>query len=134
MGTIYVARSAKFSEWASDVGLSKNVFKLGYADEPVEDAVKANWGGADDWTIVGKKAADGLDEAELIAKMARKEKMIDPVYYPRLKGATGIFKVPQDRVENGIIVALTMANDALPKSLRVKPTDFADYIIQNALK
>ncbi len=52
MGAIYVARSAKFSEWASDVGLSKNVYRVGYADEPVEEVVKANWGGFDDWTIV----------------------------------------------------------------------------------
>ena len=93
MGTLYVARSAKFSEWASDVGLSKNVFKVGYTDEPGREAIEAGWGGADDWTIVGKKAVDGLDEAELIAKLARKEKLIDPTYYPRLKGATGIFKV-----------------------------------------
>src|SRR6185437_5803448 len=67
MGTIYVARSATFSEWASDVGLSKNVFKLGYTDEPPEEVVKANWGGAEDWTIVKKKAADSLDEAEMVA-------------------------------------------------------------------
>jgi hypothetical protein len=134
MGTLYVARSAKFSDWASDVGLSKNVFKLGYTEEPVEELVKAGLGGADDWAIVGEKAADGIDEAALIAKIARKEKLIDPTYYPRLKGATGIFKVAQDHVENSIIVAKSMANDALPKSLKVKPTDFADYLIQNALK
>lgn len=134
MGAIYVARSAKFSEWASDVGLSKHVYKIGYTDEPLEEVVKANWGGMDDWTIVRKKPADGFDEAALIAKMARKEKMIDPVYYPRLKGVAGIFKVAQDHVENGIVIAKTMANDALPKSLRLKPTDFADYLIQNALK
>ncbi|HEX4113474.1 MAG TPA: hypothetical protein VH020_13150, partial [Stellaceae bacterium] len=109
MGTLYVARSAKFSDWASDVGLSKNVFKLGYTDEPVEDVVKTGWGGADDWAIVGEKAADGIDEAALIAKIARKEKLIDPTYYPRLKGATGIFKVAQDHVENSIIVAKSMA-------------------------
>jgi hypothetical protein len=134
MGAIYVARSAKFSEWASDVGLSKHVYRLGYTDESVEEVIKANWCGFDDWTIVGKKTADGVDEAELVAKLARKEKMIDPVYYPRLKGATGIFKVAQDHVENSIIVAKTMANDALPKSLRVKPSDFAAYVIENVLK
>ena len=134
MGAIYVARSAKCSEWASDVGLSKNVYRLGYTDEPVDEVLKANWGGFDDWTIVRKKTAEGVDEAGLVAKLARKERMIDPTYYPRLKGATGIFKVAQDHVENSIIVARTMTNDALPKSLRVKPTDFAAYLIENALK
>jgi hypothetical protein len=134
MGTLYVARSAKFSDWASDVGLSKNVFKLGYTEEPIEDLVKAGWGGADDWTILGKKDADGLDEAELVAKMARREKMIDPNYYPRLKGATGIFKVSPEKVENSILVAKSMADETIAKLPKLKPTDFADYLIQNALK
>jgi hypothetical protein len=134
MGTLYVARSANFAEWASDVGLSKNVFKVGYTEEPVEEVVKANWGGAEDWTILRKKAAEGLDETELVAKLAGREKMIDPAYYPRLRGVTGIFKVPPEKVENAIIVAKSMANEALPKSLKAKPTDFADYLIQNALK
>ncbi len=134
MGTIYVARSAKFSGWASDVGLSKNVFKVGYTDEAPEEALKANWGGADDWTIVKKKAVDGPDEVELIAKLARKEKMIDPTYYPRLKGCTGIFKVVPDKVENSILVAKSMADETISKLPKLKPADFADYLIQNALK
>ena len=66
--------------------------------------------------------------------MARREKMIDPAYYPRLRGATGIFKIPPDKVESSIIVAKSMANEALPKSLKAKPGDFADYLISNALK
>ncbi len=134
MGTIYVARSANFSEWASDVGLSKNVFKVGYTDEPVEELVSAGWGGTDDWAVLGKKAADGLDEAELIAKLAGKEKMIDPNYYPRLKGATGFFKVPPEKVENSILVAKSMADETISKLPKLKPADFADYLIQNALK
>jgi hypothetical protein len=134
MGTLFVARSAKFSDWASDVGLSKNVFKFGYTDAPVEDLVKAGWGGMDDWTLLGEQAADDLDEAELIAKLARKEKLIDPTYYPRLKGATGIFKVLPDKVENSIIVAKSMADETISKLPKLKPADFADYLIQNALK
>ena len=31
MGVIYVARSANFSKWASEVGITKHVFKIGYA-------------------------------------------------------------------------------------------------------
>lgn len=134
MGMLYVARSAKFAEWASDVGLGKNVFKVGYTAQPLDEVLKANWGGADDWTVVRKKAADGLDEAEMIAKLAHKEKMVDPTYYPRLKGATGIFKLTPDRVENSILVAKTMANETISKLPKLKPTDFADYLIQNALK
>ena len=33
MGVIYVARSVKFSKWASDAGITKNVFKIGYSDD-----------------------------------------------------------------------------------------------------
>jgi hypothetical protein len=134
MATIYVARSAHFADWASDVGLSKFVFKFGYTEEPVEELVKAGWCGSDDWTLLRKKAADGLDEAELIAKLARREKMIDPTYYPRLKGTTGIFKIVPDKVENSILVAKSMADEAISKLPKLKPLDFADYLIQNALK
>jgi hypothetical protein len=134
MAVLYVARSAKFSEWASDVGLSKHVFKVGYAEEPIDDLVAAGWCGADDWTMVKKRAADGLDEAEILVRLQRKEKMIDPVYYPRLRGATGIFKVPPEHVENHIFVAKSMANEALPKAMKLKPIDFADYLIHNVLR
>jgi hypothetical protein len=134
MGTLYVARSAKFSEWASDVGLSKYVFKVGCTDEPLDELLKANWGGADDWTIVRKQAADGIDEAELIVRLTRKEKMIDPNYYPRLRGVTGFFKVAPDKVENSILVAKSMADETISKLPKLKPADFADYLIQNALK
>ena len=134
MAELYVARSPSFSEWASDVGLSKHVFKVGVTDEPVEDVVKAGWGGASDWTLVRKRTIDGLTEAEILARLARKEKPIDPNYYPRLRGAAGIFKVLPEHVENHIFVSKSMANEALPKAFKVKPTDFADYLIHNALK
>ncbi|HEY5209334.1 MAG TPA: hypothetical protein VIJ42_07810 [Stellaceae bacterium] len=134
MGTIYVARSARFSDWASDVGLSKFVFKVGYTEDPVEELVSAGWCGLGDWTLVRKKTAEGLDEAALIAKLARKEKLIDSTYYPRLKGATGMFKVLPDKVENSILVAKSMADEAISKLPKLKPLDFADYLIQNALR
>src|SRR5207249_2395938 len=40
MSTLYVARSANTSNWASDVGLSKHVFKVGLANEAELRAVK----------------------------------------------------------------------------------------------
>jgi hypothetical protein len=134
MGVIYVARSAKFSKWASDVGLSKHVYKLGYSDEDPRLLVEKGWGGEGDWTLLRKREVEGVSEEEVIQRLARKEKMVDPVYYPRLKGAAGIFKVPPEHVENHILVSRAMAGDAERVELKLKPADFADYLIHNALR
>jgi hypothetical protein len=132
MGTIYVARSAKLSKWASDVGLSKNVFKLGYTEEPVKQLVEAGWAGESDWVLVKKEEADGLDEEALIARLAEKSKLIDPNFYPKLKGARGIFKVLPEHVENHIVVSRAMAGHELLETGKLKPADFALYMIKNA--
>lgn len=133
MGMIYVARSVKLGKWASDVGLSKNVFKVGYTEEDPKAIVAKGWAGESDWSIVRKQDADGLGEDEIVARLARKEKMIDPTYYPRLRGATGIFKVSPEHVENHILVSRVMSGASERAELKLKPTDFADYLIQNAL-
>ena len=49
MGVIFVARSAKFGKWASDVGLSKNVFKVGYSEDDPKSVIEKGWGGETDW-------------------------------------------------------------------------------------
>lgn len=134
MGVIYVARSVKFSKWASDVGLSKHVYKLGYSEEDPKALVEKGWGGESDWSLLRKRDSEGLSEEEVIQRMARKEKMVDPTYYPRLKGAAGIFKVPPEHVENHILVTRAMAGDAERIELKLKPADFADYLIHNALR
>jgi hypothetical protein len=134
MAVIYVARSVKFGKWASDVGLSKHVYKVGIAEGDPKPLVEQGWGGETDWAIVKKREVEGVTEDEAIQRLQRKEKMVDPTYYPRLRGATGIFKVPPEHVENHIIVARTMAGQNDRAELKLKPADFADYLIHNALR
>ena len=134
MGVIYVARSVKFGKWASDVGLSKHVFKVGCSDGDPKAVVEQGWGGESDWAILRKREAEALSEEAVIERLQRKEKMIDPNYYPRLRGAAGIFKVLPEHVENHIIVTRTMAGQSERAELKLKPADFADYLIHNALR
>ncbi|MDE2228378.1 MAG: hypothetical protein KGL11_04975 [Alphaproteobacteria bacterium] len=132
MGAIYVARSAKLGKWASDVGLSKHVYKLGYGDEDLKALVALGWAGEDDWQLVKSIAADGLDEAQLIERVARREKPIDPRYYPRIRDAAGLFKVDPAHVENHILVARALAGEAERVAIKLKPADFATYLIDLA--
>lgn len=134
MGTIYVAKSAKLGKWGSDVGLSKHLFKIGYTEAPLKPLVDAGWAGETDWAVVKKEPADGIDEAALIGRLAQKEKMVDPNFYPKLKGATGIFKVPPTHVEDHIVVARAMAGIQSIDPEKLKPADFGAYLIHNALK
>ena len=134
MGIIYVARSAKFSKWASDVGLGKHVFKVGLLDGDPKSVVEKGWASESDWSLVKKRDVEGLAEEEALARLARKEKMIDPVYYPRLRGATGIFKISPEHVENHILLGRVMAGESERIELKLKPGDFAEYLIQNALR
>ena len=46
MTTVYVARSAKLQKWASDVGLSKHVYKLGCTDGDLKALIASGWAGA----------------------------------------------------------------------------------------
>jgi hypothetical protein len=132
MPTLYVARSASTSQWASDVGLSKHVFKVGVTEDDPKEVVARGWAGAADWTLVKMQETD-LTEAEAIERLARKEKMIDPNLYPRLKGATGVFKVLPAHVENQMMVQRALAGGSEElKAVKAKPADFADYLIRNA--
>lgn len=132
MATLYVARSAKLGKWASDVGLSKNVFKIGCTDEPLKPLLEAGWCGESDWTLVKKETVEGLDEEQAIARLAQKAKLIDPNFYPKLKGARGVFKVLPEHVENHIVVSRAMAGHELLETGKLKPADFAAYLIHNA--
>lgn len=132
MASIYVARSVKAGKWASDVGLGKHIYKLGVTDDDPKQVAALGWAGESDWSIVRAEAVEGLDEEEAIDRMASKERMIDPNLYPRLKGARGVFRVNPVKVENHIVVGRALAGESDLKALKLKPVDFATYMIANA--
>jgi hypothetical protein len=134
MGILYVARSAKLARWASDVGLGRHVYKIGIVEGDPKAVAAEGWAGETDWTIVRKRTADGLSEEDALARLARKEKMIDPNLYPKLKGALGVFRLTAPQVENHLLVTRALAGDGGPAAIKLKPADFADYLIHNALR
>jgi len=132
MPSIFVARSVKTSKWGSDVGLGKHVYKVGIADGDPKLAAEAGWAGESDWSIVKAEPIEGLDEEEMLNRLATKERMIDPSLYPKLKGAHGVFRLNEIKVENHIVVSRALAGDSETKELKLKPVDFAAYLIHNA--
>jgi hypothetical protein len=133
MPILYVARSAKLGKWASDVGLGKNVYKVGVTEGDPKELAAAGWAGETDWTIVRKIPVEDLPE-EALERLSRKEKMIDPNLYPKLKGATGVFRLTPARIENHIMVTRALAGQSDRVAIKLKPTDYADYLIHNALR
>jgi hypothetical protein len=134
MPVLFVARSVKLSRWASDVGLGKHVYKVGVADGDPKGRAAAGWAGESDWKIVKSREVEGLEEEEAIGRLARKERMLDPNLYPKLKGATGVFRLRAEQVENHILVTRALAGDSDRLELKLKPADFADYLMHNAVR
>jgi hypothetical protein len=134
MAILYVARSAKLGRWASDVGLGRHVYKVGVSDGDPKPLAAAGWAGETDWTILRKQAVEGLDEEEALTRLARKERLVEPHLYPKLKGANGVFRLTADRVENHLLVTRALAGDGGRAEIKLKPADFADYLIHNALR
>jgi len=134
MPVLYVARSAKLARWAFDVGFGKHLYKLGVSEDDPKGLAAAGWAGESDWKIVRQEEVEGLSEAEAIDRLARKERMIDPNLYPKLKGAAGVFRVSADHVENHIIVSRALAGDSDRLDLKLKPADFAAYLVHNATR
>lgn len=133
MPVLYVARSAQLSRWSSDVGLGRHTYKVGVADDPKAEAA-AGWAGESDWKIVKTQPIEDLTESEALDRLGRKEKMIDPNLYPKLKGAIGVFRVSAPHVENHIVVSRALAGDSDRLDLKLKPADFAAYLIHNATR
>ena len=134
MPVLYVARSAKLARWSSDVGFGKHLYKVGVSDEDPKDLATAGWAGEADWKIVRQEPVEGLDESAVIERLGRREKMIESRLYPKLKGAGGVFRVSPEHVENHIIVGRALAGDSDRLELKLKPADFAAYLIHNATR
>ena len=134
MPSLYVARSVKMGKWGSDVGLGKHVYKLGISDDDPKALAAAGWAGEADWKIVRKDEVEGLSEAETLGRIGKKERMIDPNIYPKLKGAAGVYRVSAQHVENHILVSRALAGASDRLDLKLKPADFAAYLVHNALR
>lgn len=135
MSVIFVARSANISKWAADVGLGKHILKLGVAVDKVaaKTAAEAGWAGENDWRLAAVEEAADIDEAAALAGVARKEKLVDPTYYPRVKGEGGIVRVNIAHVQNALLVSQAMESADQPLTApKVKPKDVADYVIRLA--
>lgn len=136
IAVVFVAKSRGLAQWGSDVGLTKHLYKLGIAPGSAQAAVKAlNEGacaGETDWTLVAKETAESAGEEAALERLARKEKMVDPALYPKLKGARGVFKVKLANVENYFLVQSALAGEEL-KAAKPTPKEIALYLIRNAL-
>ncbi len=135
MATVFVAKSQGLAKWGNDVGLSKHVYKIGVTDEKPEDAVEglnaAQCAGQSDWRLLKKQEAGDIDEATVLARMAQKEKPVDPKYYPKLRGDLGIFKVKLGNVENSLLMKQALAGREFTV-IKPKPADIGAYLIEVA--
>ena len=93
MPVLFVARSVKLGRWASDVGLGKHVYKVGLAEDDPKTLAAAGWAGETDWKIVRSREVEGVSEEDVLERLARKERMLDPNLYPKVKGQPGFFRL-----------------------------------------
>lgn len=134
MATIFVARSANLSQWGSDVGLGKNLFKVGICDGDPAEILAVGIAGEKDWTLVKKQADIDLTEEEMVERLSKRQKRVDPTYYPRIKGEAALFKVVDSDVQCHIVLARAMAGESEKTPIKLKVADFANYLISNALR
>jgi hypothetical protein len=135
MAAVYVARSQNLQQWASDVGLTPHLYKVGVASVLAESAVESlnatKFAGESDWMLLKAQDAD-IDEAAVLERIGRKEKLVDPAHYPRLGGASGIVKVKLANVQSRLLVQRMMAGEE-EKAIKPKPADVAAHLLQDAV-
>jgi hypothetical protein len=140
MTVVFVASSKALAEWGDEVGLTKHLYAVGVAEGDAEAAVAAlnerDYAGVNDWRLLKEQESDGfeaVDERKVWDRVARREKPVDPLYYPKIQGAEGIFKVKITNVENHWVVKHALeSSEVLGK--KMKPADVAAYLILIALK
>lgn len=134
MSSVYVAFSPAMQEWGSDVGIGKHLYKAGLTADDPKDAVQelndAGYAGQKDWQLAGTKPAGELDEAGFAARLAERQKLVDPLYYPKIKGAKDIVKLDQRKVEANFVIKRTMEGRE-SKVPKLKPADMADFILDS---
>ncbi|MBL8645067.1 MAG: hypothetical protein JNK21_14120 [Rhodospirillaceae bacterium] len=137
MGIVYAAKSAALQEWGSDVGISKHIYKVGLTDDAAEMAKTLNDTavlGQTDWKIIAKRDVPEItDEDDMLARLALRLKLVDPTYYPKLKGARSVFRLNPHDVESHMVFKQTMAGEQ-PKVKKATPAEVGNYLIENALK
>jgi hypothetical protein len=139
MPAVYVAMSPAQQEWGEGVGISKHLYKLGLADGDGKSAAEAaaaalndsTHAGQTDWQMIGWQDLPVESEEALIAKMAERQKMVDPTYYPKIKGARGIFRINVRNVEAHHVIKNTMEGKTA-KVPKLKPKDIAAYLLSAA--
>lgn len=134
MTTIYVAKSESLQEWGDDVGLTKHLYKVGVAEGDADSAIEtlngSGYGGRNDWKLVKKQDVDDVEEEAAIARVARRETMVDPNYYPKIKRARGVFKVNVTGLEQSILVQNALAGEV--KVQKLKEGDIAAHLLRSA--
>ena len=136
MPAVYVAVSVTQQGWGESVGISRSLYKIGVADGDGEAAAEkavaalneSTHASQTDWQLIGFKDVPVESEQALLNKLADRQKMIDPLYYPKLRGARGIFKVNVRNVEAHHVIKNTMEGKA-SKVPKLKPQDIADYLL-----
>ena len=139
MSVVFVASSRSLGKWGADVGLTKHIYKLGVAEDSAEGAVKGMNDAAvasfADWKLVLSEEVEGAEDEALIARLAPRERMVDPSLYPKLRGARGIFKVKPENVESHFLVKFALENQQSElKAYKLSPEDIGKYLITSATR
>lgn len=137
MPIVYVAMSITMQEWGADVGVSKQLYKIGLTDGNPQDAIGElcgeSYAGHTDWQLAASREAEGVDAETILQRAGERQKVLDPLYYPRIKGAKDIVKLDQRKVEANIVIKKTMEGKA-SKVPKLKPADMAEFLIESVLQ